>query len=96
MRVVRVGDRVRTGLDPRGLEPASEEFKGRCPELAEAFLEEVRAGWLLDFAIGVGVSGGLGKLSFRRVGVGVSGVGGEGEDVVRSSRVGLDGGEREG
>jgi hypothetical protein len=93
--VVRVGDRVRTGLDPRGLEPASEEFRGRCPELAEAFLE-VRAGWLLDFAIGVGVSGGLGRLSFRRVRVGVSGVGGEEEDVVRSSRVGLDGVEPEG
>ena len=98
MRVVRgVGDRVWTGLEPRGLDPVSKEFSGRCPELAEALLEEVRVDWLLDFVIGVGESGGLGRLWFRRDGVGLSGVGGEGDDVARSSRVpGLDGVEPEG
>lgn len=99
MRVVRgVGDRVRTGLDTRGvLEPISEVFSGRCPELTEAFLEEVPAGWLLDFDMGVGVSGGLGRSWFRRDGVGVSGDGGEGDEVVRSLRVlGLDGVDAEG
>lgn len=101
-RVVRgVGERVRMGLDPRGLlEPVSELLSGRWPELAAAFLEEVRAGWLLDFDLGVGLSGGLGRSRFLRVGVEHSGEGdngGDSDEVGRSSSVlGVEGVEAEG